>query len=236
MRRYILVWLCLLLVVFSLSGCNPQEQQTQPGGVLDTQTAYGPCKWGMTKEEVFEVLSIQEDQIIEEEFVDDGYAVSVSWNQPVYGLKVASLSFRFDPLKFYAEDSVPGLIGINITYLKDTQIEDIWNSVTTAYKTCADFDVREELPDRTAVWAETKETLNSQLTQPAKDFMGELLTPDSESSDPVEDLAEQLERKSLVTVSVVGQEYFTADSVYNVTIEGYNQQIAEILNQRFPET
>ena len=234
MKKAAAFGICVLIFLLSLAGCTAQE--FPPPDVISVETAYGPCRWGMTKEEVFEALSIQEDQIIEEEFVDDGYAVSVSWNQPVYGLKVASLSFRFDPLKFYAEDSVPGLIGVQITYLKESQVEDIWNSVTTAYKTCADFEVREELPDRTAVWAETKETLNSQLTQPAKDFMGELLTPDSESSDPVEDLAEQLERKSLVTVSVVGQEYFTADSVYNVTIEGYNQQIAEILNQRFPET
>lgn len=230
MKKTAAFGICVLIFLLSLAGCTAQE--FPPPDVISVETAYGPCRWGMTKEEVFEVLSIQEDQIIEEEFVDDGYAVSVSWNQPVYGLKVASLSFRFDPLKFYAEDSVPRLIGINIIYLKETKVEDIWNSVTTAYKTCADFDVREELPDRTAVWAETKETLNSQLTQPAKDFMGELLA----SSQGVESLSDQLERMSLVTVSVMGQEYFTADSVYNVTIEGYNQQIAEILNQRFPET
>ena len=92
--------------------------------------------------------------------------------------------------------------------------------------------MREELPDGTAVWVETKENLNSKLTQPAKDFMEDLLA----SSQGVESLSDQLERMSLVTVSVMGQEYFTADSAYNVTIEGYNQQIAGILNERFPVT
>ena len=225
MKRIIAFGICLTVFLFSLAGCTVPE-------MISIETAYGPCKWGMTKEEVFDVLSIQEDQVIGEEPVNDGYAITISWDQPVYGQKVSSLSFRFDPLQAYAEDSIPRLIGINISYLKESKIEDIWDSVTTAYKTCEDFNVREELPDGTAVWVETKENLNSKLTQPAKDFMEDLLA----SSQGVESLSDQLERMSLVTVSVMGQEYFTADYAYNVTIEGYNQQIAGILNERFPET
>ena len=37
----------------------------------------------MTKEEVFEALSIQEDQVLEEEDSDIGKVIKISWDEPV---------------------------------------------------------------------------------------------------------------------------------------------------------
>ena len=62
MKKTIFSGIFFAVFLFSLVGCTVQE--VQPPETISIETAYGPCQWGMTKEEVFEALSIQEDQVL----------------------------------------------------------------------------------------------------------------------------------------------------------------------------
>lgn len=235
MKRYFLMGFCLVLLLLSLSGCKNQQVQELPGDQITEQTAYGPLKWGMTEEEVFVALSIREEQVLERETIYRGYAVSVAWDQPVYGLKLDSLDFNFDAFEGYSRDSVPRLVNLGFTYPEDTELTDIWDSLTEVYKKSPAFSVTEEYPENNSytTWAKTNHTLSSELTQPAKDAMRELfkesMYADEENWDPY------LEGAPLVEIISIEKDTLVR-SKHSVRVKGEWAQIANILNARYPDS
>lgn len=229
MKRWLLIGLCMMLTVMCLSSCSIQKNHER----IMEETAYGACKWGMTREEVFQALSIREDQITGTESTPYGDGVIVSWDQPVYGLKVDSLEFAFDPLEAHTKDTIPRLTSIGIAYPKGTELEDIWESISKVYQEAPAFQVREEYTEEYAVWAKTEQTLASELTQPAKEAL-RTLYGDSLVTSNEEAWNSHLEGEALVDITSNGKKY-SLDSIYGVAINGFNFLLSKSLNAQYPE-
>lgn len=226
MKKTIALGIFLAVFVFNLVGCTVRE--VQPPETISIETAYGPCQWGMTKEEVFEALSIREDQVLEEEDSDIGKVIKISWDEPVYDQPVPYLAFLFDPIEQVSGDTTPRLIEIRFLYDKNAKLEDIWDSIKKVYGESSQFTVRDEFSDSYSTWAKSRQTLLEAFTPSAKEAMREVCKDIIYSS---EDEFEESLNVPLVEVSSFGEEY-KSDSLYMIQIMGSNQVIAELLNAR----
>ena len=236
-KRYLPIVLCLILVSCMLSSCtSPENTGTPDSGFSVEPVAYGSCKWGMTEEEVLQALSLSEDQVTDGGTDQSGgHAIQVEWDQPVFGEEISAFILYFESLEAYSDDPTLRLTGIQINYTEETSIEDIWDSVSQEYSQYPEFEIREKATEKSAVWVQSRETLYSSLTPSANQAILALYQSDPYTSYTEEGWQEELKGEPLVSVDFIPKPS-TAGFTHRIMIRGYNQQIAEIMNQRFPET
>ncbi len=116
--------LILLLAAVLLVGCTPKE----PDELLN----YPGLQWGMTFEEVAEVLHISEDQILNVR--DDLDAAQPQVLYEVAGLKLFDRDTSLVGLRFHVYgDQAPGLCEMLISYPEDTDREALVTDLQEIY-------------------------------------------------------------------------------------------------------